>query len=303
MAYGLTKSLDIEKSSTQCAYVADNTAFDFSSTFTIEAWVNAESLPSDGTNHAIVGKWQTAGDNRSYVFRLNNTGGTYTLQMVTDANGVAGGASSVSSSSLTISTATWYHVAVSVSAGTVTFYFNGVSSGGGSGLATPFNGASALTIGAERADGTDGWDGQISLVRLWKGAARSVTEIQDNACGVLGATASLSAEWLLDDAYTDNSGNGFTLTALNTPVFSTSLPSVCLSISVAPPLGSITLTGYAPTFTFVNPVTVSPPLGSITLTNYAPTLRIGIWTNQTKNASSFSNSSKSASTWTNQTKS
>lgn len=227
MAYGLTKSINFVKASTQCAYVADNTAFDFGNTFTIEVWARASSLPASGANHALVGKWLTSGDQRSYVFRLNNTSGTYTLQMVTDADGAAGGSTIVSSSSLTVSTGTWYHFSAAVSSGTVTFYQDGVSVGGGGGLATPLSGSAGVAVGAERIDGTDGWDGYISLVRMWKGEARSITDIANNRCSVLGATTNLSAEWTLNDTYADNSGNGFTLTGLNSPTFVSSVPSVC----------------------------------------------------------------------------
>ena len=71
-----------------------------------------ETLPGAGANAGIVGKWLTTGDQRSYVFRLNNTAGTYTLQMACDANGVAGSATVISSDAWSPVADTWYHVAV-----------------------------------------------------------------------------------------------------------------------------------------------------------------------------------------------
>lgn len=226
MAYGLTKSWD--KELTDQATAVDDTLFDLTTAYTIEGWVNWETLPSAGSNAGIFGKWTTSGNQRSYVFRLNNTGGTYTLQMVADADGAAGGASVASSSSISPSTDTWYHVAVSVSSGNGTFYVGGVSSGTFTGLATPFVGTSVVSLGSERSDGTDGSDAKFSLVRIWK-TNRSGTDIANNICNVLGSTTNLSAEWTLNDVYTDNSGNGFTLTPAGAPTFVSNVPSTCAS--------------------------------------------------------------------------
>ena len=234
MAYGLTKSLDLEISSAQVATVADDTAFDLNgNTFTLEAWINTEAIASS-TNMVILGKWTTSGNQRSWVFRLNDASGTRTLQMVTDADGAAGSATAKSSDTLTVSTATWYHAAVSVSSGACTFYWDGVETGTPAGNLDAANvGTSVVTVGGERSDGTDGWDGKLSLIRVWKGEARSAAEINDNKCEVLGSTTNLSAEWTLDDVYTDNSGNGFTLTPANSPVFATDVPATCAATIAA----------------------------------------------------------------------
>jgi len=233
MAYGLTQSLDIEKSSTQVATRADDTLFDLGNTYTIEAWVKAESLPADNNTNAIVGKWQTSGNNRSFVFGLSNASGVYNLRAVHDADGSVGGASVSLSDSFSIATATWYHIAIVLDSGVTQFYVDGVDFGGGDNIGTPFNGSSTINIGAERADGTDGWDGTISLVRVWKGVARTQAQIADNACEVLGSTTGLSAEWTLNGTYADNSGNGFTLTPVDSPVFVTDVPSVCTTANTS----------------------------------------------------------------------
>lgn len=69
------------------------------------------------------------------------------------------------------------------------------------------------------------------------------------------------------------------------PLGSLSLTGYAPSISaggpatVYPPAGSMTLTGYAPTVGYSN--TVSVPVGTLTLTGYAPTVTGEIWTRQT----------------------
>jgi large repetitive protein len=242
MAYGLTKSVELDALNLdQVATATDNTLFDFSSTFTIEGWYNPITLPSSN-NHGLIGKWTTTGDQRSYVFRLNNASGTTTMQIVADADGAAGGASVKSSDALTLSTSTWYHMAVSVTTGSGTFYLDGSAVGTFTSLATPFSGSSVVTLGAERSDGTDGADGYFSLWRMWKGEGRSEANISNNKCNVLGATTNLSAEWTLDNVYTDNSGNGFTLTPANTPTFVSSVPAVC-SVPIVTGAGNLMLLG------------------------------------------------------------
>jgi len=232
MAYGLTKSSDLDALNDDKVLVAaDSDDFDFGNTFTIELWYKPTTLPS-GNSHGLVGKWTTSGNQRSYGLILEN-GVDTKLRMNTDSNGVAGGVDVAYSDALTLSTGTWYHIAASVSSGTCTFYLDGADIGGGSGLGTPYTSTSVLAIGAERSDGSDGSDGLFSLVRMWKGEARTSGEIGDNMCEVLGSTTNLSAEWTLDDIYTDNSGNSHTLTANNSPVFVTDVPATCAATIAA----------------------------------------------------------------------
>jgi hypothetical protein len=227
MAYGLTKSVDLERSTPDRLRRTDDTAFDLAAIWTVEAWVKLEALPASNTEYAIVGKWNVVGSNRSWVVRLQNSAGVLQWQLVTDADGAVGGAAVYRSSTRSLSTDTWYHVAFVADSGSGYIYEDGVSVGASGTVVTPVNGNAELCVGSERVDGTAGWDGEISLVRIWKGEARTQTQIQDNACEVLGSTANLSAEWTLDDTYTDNSGNGFTLTAYGSPTFVTDVPSVC----------------------------------------------------------------------------
>jgi len=98
--------------------------------------------------------------------------------------------------------------------------------------------------------------------------------------------------WILVYDYTVNAANSAQIQI----AYSTGL-------SVEAPIGSLTLTGYVPTLSYVDPVNVLPPLGTITLTGHAPTIQVGIWSNTQKNSSSWTNTSKNSSTWTNLDKS
>ena len=79
MAYGLTQSLDLERSSAQYATISDaaQTGLDFATDFTIETWINLESLPASLVGYSICGKF-TSG-NRQYHFYVYNSSGTYQL--------------------------------------------------------------------------------------------------------------------------------------------------------------------------------------------------------------------------------
>jgi hypothetical protein len=223
MTYAPSNSLDVTTAGN--VSVGDDTDFDLGSTWTIEGWFNIDSF---NTLNVLAGKWQTSGNNRSYGVRIYDDSGDKKLQSFTDANGAAGSATVATSDIVTINTGTWYHAAFTCSSGTPGFYLDGVDVENGGSLDTPHNGTADFVLGAERTDGTDGFDGKMGLWRVWKGEARSQSEIQDNWCTLLGSTTNLSAEYSLDNVLTDNSGNGHTLSSNGGDSFSTSVPSVCV---------------------------------------------------------------------------
>lgn len=237
MAYGLTKSLDLESSSSQYASRADEAAISITGNLSIEAWVNFESLPANNTLVSIVAKYLETSSNRSYAFFFQNLGGVYKLGVrisSTGANDV------VKTVDWTPSTATWYHVAVVYTAagGTADFYVGGVQQGAQQ-TSLPNSIAdttTALIVGADSGFGSgvaDFFDGKISLVRLWN-TARSSAQISANICNVFGtAETGMVGEWSLNDVYTDASGNGLTLTASGSPVFATDVPSSCSVVGPA----------------------------------------------------------------------
>lgn len=229
MAYGLTQSLDLERSSAQTASIADasQTGLDPSTNFTIEGWVNLESLPATGEEYVIFSKFASA--NRQYYFYARNIAGVQQLRL--SVGNAGAGACDNSDASYQVSwspsTATWYHVAVVKNGTQASFYVDGVQQGstGGTLNTNVCNGGAAAIVGDTTFTGA-AFDGKINLLRFWT-VARTVTEINDNKCNVLGSTTNLSAEWTFNNVYTDNSGNSNTLTANNSPVFVTDTPSTC----------------------------------------------------------------------------
>lgn len=167
----------------------------------------------------------------------------------------------------TPSTGVLYFVCVKrvKSTGIVTFYVNGSIQGSAqstSRTADLLNTANKFEIGAD--GGTGNFDGIIDEIGVW---SRALSDSE------------------ITELYRSGSGNQYPF-----------------SLDVSAPLLSIVNTLYAPTLSFINPVTVSAPLFTITNTFYAPSLQIGIWSNQSKNTATWSAQTKNTVTWTNQDK-
>lgn len=101
-------------------FVPDAASLDLDNAVTLEAFVNPASF---GANNAIFGKW-TAGGGTSYILRLNTSGGLTAF--------LSGGSNVSVSSTTTLSTDTWYHVAMTWTSSavggddTMRLYINGV---------------------------------------------------------------------------------------------------------------------------------------------------------------------------------
>ena len=239
MAYGLTKSADLEAGSSQSLSRADNSLLDPTDAMTLEGWFNFETTPS-ATDYALVAKSDNSGgvNERQYFFRHSDNGGTLQLQLLITA--VGSSYTDNAQVNWTPTTGVWYHVAVTYAGGAtleVKFYVNGVQQGATQTVLTTSirDGAAAFAIGASGIGGSGPsayFDGKVSLVRIWK-ETRTVTQINDNKCNVLGSTTNLSGEWTLDDTVNDNSGNSLTLTNNNSVPFVTDVPSTCATTGPA----------------------------------------------------------------------
>jgi len=232
MAYGLTKSLDLELGSSQYARITDasQTGLQFTTAMTLEAWVKIESAPSD-SNLSIASKFEnTSSQNqRSYWFRYMDAAGAKTLSLIVSDDGTNAESLSVSQ---TLTVGTWYHVAVTWlgSTSTAKFYVDGsqVGTDQTGAVTSLFNNDAPFAVGVINDDAPSNFfDGLVSLVRAWS-VVRTEAEISANICNVFGtATTNMQGEWSLNDVYTDASGNGNTLSAINVPVFATDVPSTC----------------------------------------------------------------------------
>lgn len=214
-------SLDLEQASNQYASRADTASLSITGDLAIEAWVKLESIGA-GQEFYVFSKWLGTGNQRAYSFNITD-GNTMRLLISQD-----GSTNDTLAVAWTPSLDTWYHVAVSwdASASTAKFYIDGVQQGSDqTGTRTAILNSSATAyIGA--SEGTAIADGKTVLVRVWS-SERTAANFDDNKCTALGATASLAAEWTLDEVATDNSGNSNDLTLVNTPSYSADIPAEC----------------------------------------------------------------------------
>ncbi len=209
--------------STQYLSRADNTLLDLTGDFTVEYWVYHATQPTSTNYMDHVSKYDTTGNQRSYIMGYHNDSGTLKLSMRLSSDGISATEQQVTQ---TLSNSTWYHIAwaYTASTGSCVVYVNGASVGTLSSLPTSvFNSTSAFNIGRAGSLGQY-MNGQIDDVRLWKGTVRSAGNISANyQTELVGNESGLTSYWNLNNALTDSTSGGLTLTNNNTVTFSSSL--------------------------------------------------------------------------------
>lgn len=224
-----TDSVNFNATFLQYLEAADSASLSVTGDLTLEGWYKFTTLPS-GDAFTLSGKWVDAGNQDDYLLELNDIGGGNTgVRFLNSNDGSSVGLATVN---WTPSTGTWYHVAMVFTASTHTMelFVNGVSQGTAAGtLKTSIHdGTSVFDIGINNLVGQP-LNGNAFLVRVWS-ATRTGSQLSTNQCTLLGSTSNLSAEWSLDNVFTDNSGNSNTLTNHLT-TFAVDIPSAC---AVAP---------------------------------------------------------------------
>jgi hypothetical protein len=146
---------------------ADNADFEFGSgAFTIEAWINTDTIT--GT-HAIISK-SGSSSTRSWILRHNGA----TLEWLVSLDG-GFTISTVDVSGGTLTTGTWHFVAFDYDTSKYRMYLNGTMVGSSTTARTLFNANVGLNIGL-LASGGSGFDGWIDEVRVTKGVARYASD-------------------------------------------------------------------------------------------------------------------------------
>lgn len=248
-------SLDLELSSSQFAKIADGsqTGLDLSTDFSAEAWIKLEQLPSTaGTQFAIVTKYESGANNRSWQFLIDAT--DY-LRVQWSSDGTSGSGSNSNFYATTAFTSAdvgkWIHVAVAadISVPSATFYINGIAQTTTTTFAnatTIYNGGASVVIGAREATLStltydNYFDGKIKNVRVWSDI-RTATEVYQNMYFETPAsTTNLVANWLFNNNYEDQTANNNDLTATGSPVFSsTDMPSAINQIRFSSDLSGTT---------------------------------------------------------------
>ncbi len=240
--YGFnTHSLDLERGSSQYASIADasQTGLDITGDITLEAWIKLESSPASGEEYVIVSKNDYGTNNRGYGFSYFNQAGTPCLFAQISGDGTSTARNRVYANQ-TLSTGTWYHVAVAIdvsqaAATQFEFFLDGTSLGNGTvlendGATSIYNNTSPFLIGcyfssgAVSGEGT--FDGLIDEVRVWNDL-RTQSEISNNknisSTYFTSGVNNFVDGWSMDNSYTSVSGSN-NLTASGSPVFSTDTP-------------------------------------------------------------------------------
>lgn len=229
----LTHSLDLESTNSQYATAGDTASLSITGNLTLECWFKPESQPATNNNFGLLTK-TNSDTQRSYKFFYQDLAGTTSLQLGISSDGSSQTNVGVNQ---TLSNGTWYHIAVVYTAagGTADFYVNGSQIGTQqSGLPTSiFDSSASFALGATRDSAVfvEHADGKFALARVWS-TTRTASDLSNNYCNTLGATANLAAEWSLQQVYDDTSGNSNTLSqSPSAPSFSADAPATCAASS------------------------------------------------------------------------
>jgi len=211
-----THSLSLASASSQYASIADASSpnIDITGSQTWECWVNLISVTAQ--QHFLGGIRASGGGNfKGFWFGTTpevnfSLSGLTTNETVT-ANIQSGFAGQ------------WNHIAGVYNGSTLKSYINGeevasVAASGSSGAIT-----ASFSIGRLGDQAVNHTNGRIRNFRIWN-VARTQTQIRDNMNINTPTGTGLQGNWILNNAYTDSSGNGYTLTASGSPVFSTTYP-------------------------------------------------------------------------------
>lgn len=210
-----THSLSLTAASSQYASIATAANLELTGNRTFEAWVR---LTSYGTDRTILGKSNAAG---STLVRLHlessSQKATFQISNLTSGNKIVTSAS-------TIATGVWVHVAATYDGSNLNMYINGELEAQTAATGTSTDPGGKFGVGV-LGDFTSGnyYNGHIRNARVWN-VARTQQQIRDNMNVDTPVGTGLQGNWILNNAYTDLSGNGYTLTPSGSPTFSTTYP-------------------------------------------------------------------------------
>ncbi len=148
---------------------AGATGADIRDSISLAHWVKFDAFPTSGNHSTFINN--DTGGNHLYTFELYNNSGAYFITFVP-----GGGGNENTSAAVSISTGTWYHMAVSYDAQSndVIFYLNGavVGTADDSVVGGYAGGTGTLYFGADAGTGSY-LDGQMDEVRIYDRALSS----------------------------------------------------------------------------------------------------------------------------------
>lgn len=118
----------------------------------VEGWMYHTALPSTSSNggHALIGKIGSTGDNRSFFVRFNTSD---ELQCACYHDGTSANVTSLTTSGISISINTWYHVAVTRNSNTLTIWLDGAQVA-----------STTMTDGVYDENLSDWWIGRLNFI-------------------------------------------------------------------------------------------------------------------------------------------
>jgi len=226
-----TRSIDWEQDNNEEARITDaaQTGLDLAGDLTFELWAKLEN-DTDGLIHA---KWADGATGGPWFFWIQ--GGKPTLDLSDDGTQTDGHWQRWQTSSATVSTGSWTHIAVTfdIDSETAVFYINGSSVAttqtfGTTIGATLVNNGSAFRINdaGGATVGTGEFDGLMDEVRIWN-VTRTGTEISNNyQKELVGNESGLVAYWKMNNSLLDETSNNNDLTHNGTQTYSTDVPFI-----------------------------------------------------------------------------
>lgn len=218
----LPKLIFLDFDETGYVQIADAAALDLTGgALTIEAWILPQTYGQNEQGR-IIDHGGGSSIASGWTFRVENAGYANCLNFMT--NHVAH-----YSDQNVITVNAWQHVAVTLSAGTLTFYVNGVATGVRTSVATPKANTTPIRIGMRATDDYRGFHGYIDEVRIWSVARTAQQLIDSKDTEIDGATEGLVAYWRLNEGTgvttADQTGDGHTGTLISITGEDGGLPS------------------------------------------------------------------------------
>jgi hypothetical protein len=258
---GNNNALNFVRTSSQYVSVPHSASINLGATFTMEAWVKYS-----GANSTIIDK-----GNYNFLWSLNANSNGNKMGFYTGNTGAW-----VYSTGI-VPENTWTHVAITLSAGTLTFYINGVASGTAS--VTFSQDVMEMNIGRQQPTACvcNHFNGSMDELRLWN-VVRTQAQIQGNSNSTIPTnSAGLVAYYKFDEgtgtSTADATGNGNNGTFVNNPTWQVPATSPVNAV-VWSPGGATTPTIVATTVgTYTATVTNGygcSSTGSITITSVSP---------------------------------
>lgn len=165
-----TRSADFELGNNEYLSITDGNqvGLDITDDITMCAWVKAESFAGNGVGNVIMGKYNPAGNQRSYFLLFYNNGATIEIDCPLSSNGI-GFTEAIGATAFVINT--WYHIAAVYNGTDIRIYVNGSLDNNGADnpkayVAGIFNSTADFRIG-EEGDGTWNFDGLIDEVAIF----------------------------------------------------------------------------------------------------------------------------------------